>query len=141
MLIGSYLHNIDKKGRVFVPAKFREDLGERFVVSKSLDGQRCLTVYAIEEWDKLSKKISELPYLAANKLKRFLNSGAAEAVPDAQGRILVPQSLREYADLSGEAYIIGASNTVEIWNKNEWEKQQESVTGENIAELMETLDF
>ena len=141
MLIGEFLHNIDKKGRVFVPAKLREDLGERFVVSRGLDGAHCLAIYAPAEWEKLKERIAGLSYVNAKKLQRFLFSGATELESDAQGRVLLPQNLREYAGLEDSAYIIGASDRVEIWSRAEWEKQREEMTSENIAELMQSIDF
>ena len=98
MLIGEYQHNIDPKGRVIVPSKFREDLGERFYVTKGLDG--CLFVLSPTEWDKLQEKIMAMPISKARSLQRFFFSGAAEMEPDKQGRILLPQHHHEHACLA-----------------------------------------
>lgn len=141
MLFGEFQHTIDKKGRVFIPAKLREDLGEGFVVCKGLDGNRCLFIYSREEWKKLDEKIQAMPTMKSRKLQRFLYAGATELECDGQGRVLIPQNLREYALLDGSAYIIGVSNHVEIWNTPQWLEESEGNTPEVIAALMEELDF
>ena len=98
MLIGEYQHSLDTKGRVNFPAKLREDLGESFILSKGL-GDECLFVYSEEEWNKLTEKLNSLPLSKARALQRFLFAGATQVQPDKQGRILIPQNLRDYAGL------------------------------------------
>ena len=137
-LMGEYQHNIDKKGRMFVPAKLRDVLGGPVVISKSLDFKPCLFIYSAEEWDKLVSKINNQPYIKVAKLQRHLFSGATEVEYDSQDRILLPAVLREYAHLkeSEQAVIIGASNRVEIWNPDEWEKITGEINEENIEQAL-----
>ncbi len=141
MLFGGYQHNIDKKGRVFIPAKFREGLGEEFYVCRSIFGKRCLCVYSQTEWDKLVEQISTLPNTKSNDLKRFLYEGTFTVGFDSQGRILIPASLREYSLLEGEAHIIGMASNLEIWNSDEWTKENSKYTPEAIASIVEELNF
>lgn len=140
MLIGEYNHNLDQKGRVNFPSRLREDLGDHFIVSKGL-GNRCLYVYSMEEWDKLSQKINSLPISKAGPIQRFLFAGAYQAEPDKQGRIVLPAGLREYAGLDKEVTIVGASTRAEIWDSGTWKQTQEMLTPELIAEAMEELGF
>ena len=140
MLIGEYQHNIDPKGRLIVPARFREDLGERFYVTKGLDG--CLFVLSPAEWDKLQEKIMAMPISKARGLQRFFFSGAAELEPDKQGRFLIPADLRQYAGLSQEVMFIGQGGHAEIWDAAAYEAlEKETLTPENLAAAMEELGF
>jgi mraZ protein len=139
MLIGEYQHNIDPKGRVIIPSKFREDLGECFYVTKGLDG--CLFVLSPEEWARLQDKIRAMPISKARGLQRFFFSGAAEVEPDKQGRILLPQSLRDYAKLSRDVTVIGASTRAEIWDSAHWTEFNSALTEDSIAEAMDLLEF
>ena len=139
MLIGEYQHNIDPKGRVIVPAKFREDLGDRFYLTKGMDG--CLFVLSSSGWNRLCEKINAMPVSKARGLQRFFFSGAVEAEPDKQGRILIPQSLRSYAGLSKNITFIGASSHAEIWDTAAWNAFNATLTQENIAEVMDELDL
>lgn len=139
MLIGEYQHNIDAKGRVAVPARFRDDLGALFYITKGLDN--CLFVLPQDEWDRLVEKIKTLPISKARGLQRFFFSGAAEAIPDKQGRILIPQQLREHAQLDKEITFIGTSSRVEIWNSSKWSDFNAELTQESIAEAMDMLDL
>lgn len=141
MFIGEYSHSIDKKGRVIVPAKFREDLGSFFILTKGLDN--CLFVYPLEEWKILENKLKTLPLTRkdARAFVRFFFSGATECELDKQGRILIPSNLRAHAKLDNEATIIGISNRVEIWSSKEWEEynNDDDLSYENIAEKMAEL--
>lgn len=139
MLIGEYQHNIDLKGRVAVPAKFRDDLGALFYITKGLDN--CLFVLPQDEWNRLIDKIKALPISKARGLQRFFFSGAAEVVPDKQGRILIPTQLREHAKLDKEVTFIGTSSRVEIWNSSKWAEFNSELTQENIEEAMDMLDL
>lgn len=141
MLYGGYQYNIDKKGRMFIPAKFREDLGDQFMICKGISGKRCLCVYSAEEWDKLVEKIGELPSTKSSVVKRFLYDGAFNVECDSQGRILIPQVLREYAQLETDAHIIGMVSNVEIWNTALWQQENEQYTPESVASIMEELNF
>ena len=135
MLIGQYQHNIDAKNRVIVPAKFREDLGERFYVTKGLDG--CLFVLSEEGWKRLQDKIVAMPMSKARQLQRFFFSGAAEVEPDKQGRILIPQPLRDYASIEKDVTFIGTGDRAEIWSTECWTQFNDNLTEDSIAEAME----
>jgi MraZ protein len=141
MLFGGYQHNIDKKGRVFIPAKLRDELGEEFIVCRGISGKRCLCVYSMSEWDKLVEQISTLPNTKSSAVKRFLYDGAFSVEFDAQGRILIPSVLREYAQLEESAHIIGMHTNLEIWNTALWEEENTQYTPESIASIMEELNF
>ena len=141
MFFGQHYHNVDKKGRVFVPAKYREELGEEFMLSRSPDGKRCLCIYPMSEWKIIDEKLKALPAVQAGKLVRFMYSGAEQVSCDGQGRVLNPQSLREYAGRAGEAAVIGMSSEVEIWNGDAFRKEEAEETPESIAELAQLLGF
>ena len=138
-MIGEYQHNIDPKGRVIVPAKFREDLGELFYVTKGLDG--CLFVLSPGEWQRLQEKIMAMPISKARGLQRFFFSGAAEVEPDKQGRVLIPQQLRDYAQITRDVTVIGASTRAEIWDSARWTAFNSTLTEDSIAEAMDLLEL
>ena len=139
VLIGEFQHNIDAKGRIFVPARIREDLGEQFIITKGLDN--CLYVYSMEEWKVLEDKIRALPMSKSRNLQRFFFAGAAEAEPDKQGRVLIPAHLREYAGLTKDVTVIGASVRAEIWDSERYQSSCEELTSDSIAESMDELGF
>lgn len=139
MLIGEYAHTLDTKGRVNFPVKMREHLGEHFILTKGLDG--CLFVYAMEEWAGLEDKIKALPMSKARTLQRFLFSGAVDVELDKQGRIVIPPNLRDYAGLTKDIMIIGASTRAEIWDKELWQKSCDELTPEMVEQAMEDLGF
>ena len=139
MLIGEYQHNIDPKGRVIVPVRFREDLGEHFYITKGLDG--CLFVLSLKEWTRLQEKVEAMPISKARGLQRFFFSGAAEVEPDKQGRILIPQPLRDHAMLSKDISFIGASSRAEIWDTKNWSEFNSKLTEDSIAEAMDVLEL
>lgn len=141
--MGEYQHSIDNKGRVSIPVRFREELGDTFVATKGLD--HSLFVYPMEEWQRLAQKLRSLPFTRADAraFARFFFSGATELEPDKQGRVLLPQLLREHAKITKDVVIIGVSNRVEIWSKEVWEEYsvQASADYEGIAEKMVDLDL
>lgn len=141
MFMGEYQHNIDAKGRLIVPAKFRDELGEKFIVTRGMDG--CLFGYPQSEWTLLEEKLKELP-LAKKETRafvRFFYSAATECEIDKQGRINIPTTLRKHADLEKECSIIGVSNRIEIWNKEKWTEVSDEAE-ENFDEIAETMiDF
>jgi MraZ protein len=141
LFYGEYQHSIDPKGRVIMPSKFREDLGERFIVTKGLDN--CLFAYSSNEWSSLEAKLKSLPFTDKDvrAFVRFFFAGAAECELDKQGRILIPQNLREYASLEKDIYVIGVSTRVEIWDKNKWDSysSDENISPDQIAEKMASL--
>lgn len=139
MLYGRHKHNIDAKGRLFVPAKLREKLGESFIVAAVLD--RCICLYSNDEWDKLLGGIAELPMTKGRALMRRLASNAEDVTPDAQGRILLPKHLLEYAGLEKEALVLGAGNRAEIWCPTIYEETELQLTPEAMEEEFTNLGF
>ncbi len=136
MFMGEYNHSIDAKGRVIVPAKFRESLGEEFVVTQGLDG--CLFVFPNEEWNVFEEKLKTLPMANkdARKFVRFFLAGAAQLEVDKQGRILLPSVLREFAGLEKDVALVGVGSRVEIWDKQRW---NESTTFDDMDEIAEHM--
>lgn len=118
--MGEYIHTIDGKGRLIIPVKFRDALGEQFIVTKGLD--HCLFVYPRQEWETLEKKLRELPFTQpeVRSFVRFFFSGATECELDKQGRILLPANLRNYAQLEKDLVLVGVSSRVEIWSQTLW---------------------
>ena len=141
MLFGGYDHKIDKKGRVFIPSAFREELGESFIICKGIYGKCCLCVYSKDEWKNLVEKIGTLPGTKSSTVKRFLYDGAFNVEFDTQGRILVPPALREYASFDSEVHIIGMDTNLEIWDAAKWSEENENNTLESISAVMEELNF
>ncbi len=138
-LMGTYHHNIDAKGRMSFPTKLRDILGSQFYVTKCIN-QKCLTIYSKEQWDNLADKVASLPdSLGGLDIKRWLFSGAGELVPDKQGRVLIPADLRKFAGLSKDVVVIGLDDKAEIWDKELWEKQQDSVNMEAMIAAMQSL--
>ncbi len=141
MLFGGFDHKIDKKGRVFIPSAFRDELGESFIICRGIYGKRCLCVYSAEEWSKLVEKIGTLPSTKSSAVKRFLYDGAFNVEFDTQGRILVPPTLREYASFGTDVHIIGMDSNLEIWDSALWSKENTSNTLESVSAVMEELNF
>ncbi|MEE0264132.1 MAG: division/cell wall cluster transcriptional repressor MraZ [Acutalibacteraceae bacterium] len=137
MFIGSYQHNIDAKGRVIIPAKFREELGESFYVTMGINN--CLFVLSKEQWDLFLDKLANQPIATATDIVRFFCAGATEAVPNAQGRILLPEHLRKYAGIDKDVTVIGSGNRVEIWNTDSWNEYLASQTQQSIKDAMALL--
>lgn len=138
MFKGEYSHSVDAKGRIIMPAKFREILGEEFVVTKGLDG--CLFVYPNKEWENIENKFREIPLTSkdARKFSRFFFAGAADCEVDRQGRVLIPSVLREFAGLNKEVVLVGVLNRIEIWSKERWQENEYDDMDE-IAEHMAAL--
>ena len=141
MLIGEYYHNLDAKGRVSIPSKFRDDLGGSFVLSKGLDN--CLYAYSVSEWETFKNELLTMRGSNAQKIRRFFFSGATECEIDSQGRVVIPPNFREFAELLKEVVIVGVSNRAEIWNKENWEKyiSDSSFDSAEIAKAMEEMGF
>ncbi len=141
MFTGEYQHTLDGKGRVIIPSRLRDDLGERFVVTRGLD--QCLFVYPSSEWVRLEQKLKQLPFTKRDSraFSRLFFSGAMEVETDKQGRVLIPQNLREYAGIEKDVMFIGVSNRVEVWSEDAW-KDYFGQANENYEELAEKLvDF
>ncbi len=139
MFIGEYEHSVDAKGRVIMPAKLREDIGEKFILTKGLDG--CLFAYSQKEWLNFEEKLKTLPLTNKNArdFVRFFLSGAIECEIDKQGRFLIPANLRTYATLDKEIVILGVGTRIEIWNRDVWNKSGETISADEIAENMDKL--
>jgi len=136
---GEYNHSVDAKGRVIMPAKFREILGDKFMITKGLDN--CLLIYSTEEWENFYQKLSSLPMTNANAraLVRMFLAGAVECEVDKQGRILLPAPLRTYAGIDKEATITGNGNKAEIWSTPAWESYIGSMNADVLATNMDAL--
>jgi MraZ protein len=121
MFLGEYSHTIDEKGRLTFPARFRAELAEGVVVTRGID--QCLFAFPMSEWQKLSQQVSGLPITdpAAREFQRLMFSGAADATLDKQGRVLIPQYLREYAGLNSDAIVAGLNTHMEIWSPEAWQ--------------------
>lgn len=141
MLIGEYEHSLDAKGRLIMPAKLREDIGEKFIVTKGLDG--CLFGFSQSEWTNFEEKLKTLPLTNKNArdFVRFFLSGAIECEIDKQGRFLIASNLREYANMEKEIAIIGVGTRIEIWDKEKWKayNSEENISADEIAENMTML--
>lgn len=139
MLMGQYEHSIDPKNRINFPARFREQLGESFILTVGLD--ECVAVYSAEEWDKLEQRINQLPMSRGRSIKRYFFSNAVIVEPDKQGRILLPPHLREYAHLEKDVIVTGASDHAEIWDVNHWQSYIGHLTSESVAQELDSLEF
>ena len=144
MFMGEYHHNIDEKGRLIIPAKFRDELGFKFVVTRGLE--KCLYVYSETEWNNIVAKLKTLPFTKKD-VRTFIRSffsGATECEFDRQGRINITSPLVSYADITKECVIIGANDRIEIWSEEGWDKflGDNSDTLEDIAEnIFDGVDF
>jgi len=138
MFIGEFQHNIDEKGRMALPVKFRSQLGKGAIVTRGLD--HCLFVFTQAEWQELAKKLVALPLAQANSraFARLMLAGAMEVELDSQGRCLLPDYLRQYAGLGKRAIIAGVYNRMEIWNETAWQ-QYKAKTESNSNEIAEKL--
>lgn len=135
MFMGEYNHTIDEKGRVIVPSKFRESLGDVFVVTQGMDG--CLLGYPKEEWEKFVQSLQTLPISKdARKLQRYFMAGAVECETDKQGRILISSKLRQAAALEKDVVFVGVLNKIEIWSKERWEENDTFDGMDDIVERM-----
>ena len=138
-MTGEYQHSLDSKGRIFVPAKLRDELGEVFFITLSMD--RCLSAYSSEAWKAFSDKVSAMPYVKQRRM-RPLFAHAARCELDAQGRVLIPQNLREFAGFGKNVTVVGCNNHAELWDSEAWaEVFRAETTPENIAAVMEELEF
>lgn len=138
MLIGEYNHNLDEKGRIIIPSKFREEMGEKIIITRGLDG--CLFIYSLSNWEKIVSKLNTLPFTKkdARIFNRFFMSGATVCDFDKQGRINLPSSLISYANLEKECTIIGVNDRLEIWATNKFDSLIENNL-EVISDISENL--
>ena len=139
MFMGEYNHTIDAKGRLIIPSKFREALGNEFVLTKGLDG--CLFVFPMKEWEAFEEKLRSLPLIDKNarKFSRFFLAGASTCELDKQGRILVPGTLREFAQMDKEVVLTGMLDRIEVWSKEQWLQNNAYDDMDDIAQSMQEL--
>jgi MraZ protein len=144
MFLGEFNHSIDDKGRLTLPAKFREQLAPGVVITRGLDG--CLFVFTYEDWTQFTSQLrAKLPFTqkSARDLTRFFFSGASHVIPDRQGRVLIPPFLREYAHLDAAAVISGANTRLEVWEPARWQETMQDVelNAGQIAEQFSNITF
>ena len=139
MLIGEFEHSLDAKVRLIMPSKLREDIGEKFIITKGLDG--CLFAFSVEEWKNFELKLRTLPISNkdARAFSRFFFAGASDCEIDKQGRFLISSNLREFAGLTKDVVIVGMDSRIEIWSKEKWQRCDENISADEIAEKMEML--
>lgn len=139
MFMNQYNHTVDAKGRLIIPLKFREVLGEEFVVTKGLDG--CLFVYANEDWNSFAARLTALPIIDddVRDFARFFLAGATSVEVDKQGRILLPANLREFAGLEKDVVLAGVGSRIEIWDKDMWDKKNAMTDIRKITAGMKNL--
>lgn len=138
-MTGEYQHTLDSKGRLFIPAKLREELGEVFYLTLAVD--KCLAAYSAESWRSFSAKVDAMSYMKQRKM-RPLFAYAAKCELDSQGRIIVPAHLREYAGLIKNVTVVGCNNHAELWDEQRWaEVHAAEIRPENIAAVMAELEF
>lgn len=138
MFIGEYYHNLDAKGRIIIPAKFRDELNGTFILTRGLDG--CLTIYSTEKWEKIFEEINKLPETrkATRQYIRMLTANACECTLDNQGRILIPSNLSNSVNITKECVVVGANSHVEIWDKATWNAYMDDAS-ENFEDIAESL--
>ena len=134
MICGEYIHTLDSKNRLTLPARLREQLGEQVVITKSVD--KCLSLYSSKAWQTFTDKLNALPNMQTRNVRRFLFASAFETQVDSQGRILIPPQLCQYAEIGKNVRIAGVGDHAEIWNEELWNSEQ---SAENAAEIAETL--
>ena len=138
MFIGEYHHSIDEKGRIIIPVKFREELGDHFIVTRGIEN--CLFVYSLENWAKITNKLNSLPFTQrdARTFNRFFLSGATEVELDKQGRINLPTPLVQHANLLKDCVVIGTGDRMEIWSEESWDNFFNS-TKDSMSDIAENL--
>lgn len=139
MLMGKFTHNLDAKNRLFIPAKHRDQLGETFVITRNID--KCLSVFSMDEWEKYTDKLEQLPSTQAREIARFIYSNAADVQPDGQGRVLIPADLLAYAGIQKSAVIVGCGRHAEIWAEEIWNADSDADKADALKELMISLGF
>jgi MraZ protein len=129
VFLGEFIHILDSKGRLTIPAKFRAELDAGLVVTRGID--RCLVVFPMDQWQQLADQASELPMTdrRARAFQRLLFANASDVSPDRQGRVLIPPRLREYANLDGEVVVTGLNTYIEVWSAEAWDEVREQVEG------------
>lgn len=140
MFFGEYQHSVDKKGRAFIPSDYRKELDDSFMICRSADSRPCLRVYSNDQWEEFDAKLRALPAKASD-VKRKIYSTATRVECDAQGRVLLPAKLREYANLEGEASFIGMSEFFEIWRPDNWSMEDGKCEADRMDEVAEEYNL
>ncbi|MBQ0092098.1 MAG: division/cell wall cluster transcriptional repressor MraZ [Clostridiales bacterium] len=138
MFTGTYRHAVDSKGRLFLPVKLREELGDTFMVTRGL--QQCLRLYPMQEWEKFAAKIAALPESRARDVRHYFFANAFEATPDGQGRITLPAESRKFARLDKNVVLVGDDTRLEVWDEGAWD-QLDDQNHDNIVPVLEELGF
>ena len=133
-LYGEYHHVIDAKNRLFIPAKFREELGEFFYVTRKIT-ERCLAIYSESEWRKFSEKLNNLPDSKVGKIKQFIFSKTTQVTPDSHGRIVIPANLLAYAEIEKNTVVAGVGDHVQVWKESEWDLKEAQMDPAELEEL------
>ena len=133
-LLGEYRHVIDAKNRLFIPAKFREELGETFYITRKVM-EKCLAIYSEAEWQKFSEKIYTLPDSKVGKIKQFIFSKTAQVTADSHGRILIPANLLAYAEIDKNTVIAGIGDHVQVWNEETWDAKESEIDLHEMEDL------
>lgn len=141
MFFGEFEHNIDSKGRLTIPSRFKEDLAGGIVITRGLDG--CLWAFTRDEWKKIAEKIANLTLTSAEarRFTRFMFSSASESIPDRNGRVIIPQKLMQYANIEREVVVAGVMNKIEIWNPTQWDEEQGMATEDPEALVSQLADL
>ena len=139
-LFGEYRHSVDPKNRLFIPAKFREELGESFYITRKVM-EKCLAIYSEAEWQKFSEKLNTLPDSKVGKIKQFIYSKTAQVTADSHGRILIPASLLAYAGIEKNTVIAGICDHVQVWNEEAWDEKERQMDIAEMEELCVQLDL
>lgn len=139
MFYGEYRHSIDAKGRLFIPVKLREELGEKFMLSRGLD--KCVAIYPMDAWNDFTERLEKLPVAKERRVRRYFYSGAYECSLDAQGRIVLSQMYREFAALDKDVIIAGNRSHLEIWDADVWDSEQQFINNEEVTKELVELDF
>jgi MraZ protein len=136
MFLGEFEHAVDDRGRVAIPSRFRPALSDGLVIAKGIE--RCLVIWPIDDWRAFTQELGGMSHMAgdARRLQRFFLAGAADSTTDRLGRVLIPATLRAYAQLAEQAVIIGVGNRVEVWSPSNWEQERSSAENQS-AELAE----
>ena len=139
MFYGEYRHTIDAKGRLFIPSKLREKLGEEFMLSRGFD--KCVCIYPMDEWESFTRKLDDLPVAMERHVRRYFYAGAYEGSADAQGRITVSQLYRDFAGLEKEVVIVGNRTHLELWSLDAWNEEQSAINNEEVTRELIDLGF
>ena len=142
MLMGTYSHSLDAKGRLIIPAKLREELGETFIITKNLDN--CLALYPNDEWERFIQKMDQLPKISsepARRLRRFYFGNSLQTETDKQGRILIPGPLRTFANLTKDVVLVGVDDHLEVWDQETWNNYNDGMDLSDIAYDLDGIDL